>query len=94
MANNKPKLDNAQDLPYNFQAEQACLGSALLSADALFNVFSFLVEDDFFDPRHKLIYRAMENLNTKCFVKLQPIACIKFWVSGDTSRASNSKTIL
>lgn len=65
MAINKPKLDNAQDLPYNFQAEQACLGSALLSADALFNVFSFLVEDDFFDPRHKLIYRAMENLNTK-----------------------------
>ena len=58
-------LDASKDLPYNLQAEQACLGSALLSKDALYNVFSFLDEDDFYDPRHQLIYRAMDNLIKK-----------------------------
>ena len=61
----KATLDVAQDLPHNLQAEQAVLGSALLSKDALFNVFSFLAEEDFYDPRHQLIYRAMYNLNGK-----------------------------
>ena len=35
------------DLPHNSQAEQAVLGSALLSKDALISVLSSLNEDDF-----------------------------------------------
>ena len=53
------------DLPYNEQAEQAVLGSALLSRECLFNVLSTLNEDDFFLGKHQLIYRAIRNLFDK-----------------------------
>ena len=53
------------ELPYNEQAEQAVLGSALLSRECLFNVFSSLNEEDFFLGKHQLIYRAIRNLFDK-----------------------------
>ncbi len=53
------------DLPYNEQAEQAVLGSALLSKDALYTVLSSLQEDDFFEGRHQLIYRAISQLRER-----------------------------
>ena len=55
----------SNDLPHNDQAEQAVLGSALLSRECLFNVFSSLNEDDFFSGKHQLIYRAIKNLFDK-----------------------------
>ena len=54
-----------RDLPYNEQAEQAVLGSALLSRECLFTVFSSLNEDDFYLGKHQLIYRAIRNLFDK-----------------------------
>ena len=60
----KPKTAKS-DLPYNEQAEQACLGSALLSKDAMYSVLSSLQEDDFFEGRHQLIYRAIDNLRVR-----------------------------
>ena len=54
-----------RDLPYNEQAEQAVLGSALLSRECLFNVLSSLNEDDFYLGKHQLIYRAIKNLFDK-----------------------------
>ena len=54
-----------RELPYNEQAEQAVLGSALLSRECLFNVFSSLNEEDFFLGKHQLIYRAIRNLFDK-----------------------------
>lgn len=56
-----------RDLPYNEQAEQAVLGSALLSRECLFTVFSNLNEDDFYLGKHQLIYRAIRNLFDKEF---------------------------
>ena len=53
------------DLPYNEHAEQAVLGSALLSKDALYNVLSSLQEDDFFLGKHQLIYRAIYQLSER-----------------------------
>lgn len=53
------------DLPYNSQAEQAVLGSALLTKDALYTVLSSLEESDFFEGRHQLIYRAINNLRER-----------------------------
>ena len=53
------------ELPYNEQAEQAVLGSALLSRECLYTVFSRLNEEDFFLGRHQLIYRAIRNLFDK-----------------------------
>ena len=54
-----------RDLPYNEQAEQAVLGSALLSRECLFNILSRLEEDDFYVGKHQLIYRAIRNLFDK-----------------------------
>ena len=53
------------ELPYNEHAEQAVLGSALLSKDALYNVLSSLNESDFFEGRHQLIYRAIYQLRER-----------------------------
>ena len=62
-----PRKKNVEvsDLPYNKQAEQAVLGSAMLSKDALITVLSSLNEDDFFEGKHKLIYRALKNANSR-----------------------------
>jgi len=57
-----PSPKSVRDLPYNEQAEQAVLGSALLSRECLYTVFSSLNEDDFFLGKHQLIYRAIKNL--------------------------------
>ena len=54
-----------RELPYNEQAEQAVLGSALLSKECLYTVFSTLNEEDFFLGKHQLIYRAIRNLFDK-----------------------------
>ena len=54
-----------RDLPYNDQAEQAVLGSALLSRECLYNVLSALEEQDFYLGKHQLIYRAIKNLFDK-----------------------------
>ena len=53
------------ELPYNEQAEQAVLGSALLSRECLYNVLSSLNEEDFFVGKHQLLYRAIRNLFDK-----------------------------
>ena len=54
-----------RDLPYNASAEQVVLGSAMLSRDCLYNVFSMLKEDDFYLGKHQLIFRAIKNLFDK-----------------------------
>ena len=66
MPTNYSKVKKAKaDLPYNEQAEQAVLGSALLSKDALYNVLSSLEEEDFFLGKHQLIYRALMQLRDR-----------------------------
>ena len=59
------KAKDSNSLPYNEQAEQAVLGSALLSRECLFNVLSALNEDDFFLAKHRYIYRAIKSLFDK-----------------------------
>lgn len=55
----------SSDLPHNSDAERAVLGSALLSASAALNVISSLNEDDFYEGRHQIIYRAINILFQK-----------------------------
>ena len=52
----------SSDLPYNENAEQAVLGSALLNSDALYTVIGSLTEDDFFLGKHQLIFRAISQV--------------------------------
>ena len=60
--NNKPVKKAASDLPFNANAEQAVLGSALLNKDALNTVMGSVREDDFFLGKHQLIFRAISQL--------------------------------
>ncbi len=55
----------AKDLPYNKEAEQAVLGSALINKEALYSVLSELKQDDFFEGRHQIIYNAIYVLQGK-----------------------------
>ncbi len=65
MANYKTPKKARTDLPYNSQAEKAVLGSAMLNSDAMYTVLSSLLEDDFFEGRHQLIYRAINQLRER-----------------------------
>ena len=61
VAGNK-KVKAINDLPHNSDAERAVLGSAILAASATLNVISSLNEDDFYEGRHQIIYRAIKVL--------------------------------
>lgn len=54
-----------EKMPYNENVEKAVLGSCFLSNDALLNVIGSLQEEDFYLPKHKLIFLAIKSLNEK-----------------------------
>lgn len=49
--------------PHSIEAEEAVLGSILLSPEALFDVLPFLRADDFFIVRHEWIWKAITDLH-------------------------------
>ena len=52
----------ASDLPFNADAEKAVIGSALISKKSSFIVLSRLKEEDFYLGKHKILYRAINNI--------------------------------
>lgn len=58
----------ASTLPYNADAERMVLGAALISKEAFYDVIASLKEDDFYEGRHQVIFRALINLETKKIV--------------------------
>ena len=48
-------------LPNNIEAEQAVIGSVLISNE-IFDISSIISEDNFYDPLHQKIYSAINNL--------------------------------
>ena len=55
-------MENNRSVPYNTEAEIYVLGSAFLDNQLVSGYIGTLVEDDFYDERNTLIYRAMTNL--------------------------------
>lgn len=51
--------------PHNIEAEQAVLGALMLDKDAIFQIVDYVVADDFYQPKHALIYDAMRDLFTR-----------------------------
>ncbi|KRM86375.1 replicative DNA helicase [Liquorilactobacillus vini] len=49
--------------PQNIEAEQAVLGSAFLSADALIEAMQYVNADDFYRRAHQIIFQTMTDLN-------------------------------
>lgn len=55
-------MEQNRSVPYSTEAENYVLGSAFLDNKLISGYIGKLVEDDFYDERNKLIYRAMVNL--------------------------------
>ena len=49
--------------PQNIEAEQAVLGAAFLSADALIEAMQYVQADDFYRRAHQIIFQTMVDLN-------------------------------
>ena len=49
-------------LPNNIEAEQAVIGSVLISNEIFDDISSIISEDNFYDPLHQKIYSAINNL--------------------------------
>lgn len=60
-----PVKKPAGPVPYNPQAERACLGSAFLSRDCLFTVLSELNEEDFYEARNQILYHVIKTLTAQ-----------------------------
>ena len=60
--NLKVLKDNFKELPNNIEAEQAVIGSILVSNEIFDEINLILSSNNFYDPIHKKIFSAIENL--------------------------------
>ena len=54
--------DNFKDLPNNIEAEQAVIGSILVSNDIFDEINTIISSINFYDPMHQKIFEAIEGL--------------------------------
>ena len=52
-------------LPNNLQAEEAVLGSLFIDPDAIWQIAPVLNAADFYDPKHRYIYKAMQSVSNR-----------------------------
>ena len=55
--------DQFKELPNNIEAEQAVIGSILVSNDIFDEISTIISNINFYDPMHQKIYEAIEHLN-------------------------------
>src|SRR5438067_474334 len=66
MGDNKSQRSDAMsDTPHDLEAERSVLGAVLLDHDALRSVKRFVAKEDFYHPRHALIFEAMQALDAR-----------------------------
>ena len=51
--------------PHNLEAEAACIGAMLMNSYAVLNCIQHLDQDDFYDGKNKIIFKAISNLHDK-----------------------------
>ena len=54
--------DQFKELPNNIEAEQAVIGSILVSNDIFDEISTIISSFNFYDPMHQKIYEAIESL--------------------------------
>jgi len=57
--------NNFKELPNNIEAEQAVIGSILVSNDIFDEINTIISSINFYDPMHQKIFEAVESLSTK-----------------------------
>ena len=60
--NLKVLKDNFKELPNNIEAEQAVIGSILVTNEIFDEINLILSSNNFYDPIHQKIFSAIENL--------------------------------
>ncbi len=60
-----PESSSYREVPYNIEAEQIVLGAVLTNNEALNRIADFLRDDCFYEPVHRDIYSAIEQMNDK-----------------------------
>ena len=51
--------------PHSLEAERGVIASVLIDRESLYQISDLLVAEDFYDPSHVLIYRAVLDLFTR-----------------------------
>ena len=54
--------DNFKELPNNIEAEQAVIGSILVSNELFDEINTIISNENFYDPMHQKIFNSIENL--------------------------------
>ena len=49
--------------PHNDDAERACIGAMMQSSTAISTIMELLIEEDFFDEKNRIIFKAIEDLS-------------------------------
>ena len=75
--------DQFKELPNNIEAEQAVIGSILVSNDIFDEINTIISSVNFYDPMHQKIFSAIENLIFKGM-----LACLLY-----TSPSPRDKTV-
>ena len=57
--------DKFKELPNNIEAEQSVIGSILVNNEMFDEINTIIKSENFYDPMHQKIFRAIENLNYK-----------------------------
>ena len=63
--NTDSKVEKLKIPPHSIEAEQSVLGSMLIAPDSWDKVAEIVVEEDFYNRSHQIIYRAIVRLLTK-----------------------------
>ena len=69
--------DKFKELPNNIEAEQAVIGSILVSNDIFDEVNTIISSINFYDPMHQKIFDAIESLIYKGMLA-NPITCLLY----------------
>ena len=52
-------------LPHSLEAERSLIGAVMISTDVMDDLDQVISSDDFYKPAHKIVYQALEYLNSK-----------------------------
>ena len=61
----RPSVVPGRRPPYSLEAEQTVLGALLLDASSWDGLAGLLEHDDFYDPRHRLLFRTIVRLHNE-----------------------------
>ena len=86
-----PEHDNPRTQNHNLEAEQAVLGALLLAPELAVELHAHLEPDDFYQPRHEMVWDAIHHVNQHEGVLPDPITvAARLAKTGDLTRVGGA----